>query len=161
MKANFSVSESILNERKRAQFFQQTKILYNFTDSNLIISPILYMNHSSKDINKLLKIYANGHATPEQRHIVRNAIMDDTSLFVDLLMAMREKAMIEIGLDPKDDFLPAHLKSCAPEAFKECKTFAYYDDDLSMSAPGVSASPAAFLEEKDIFAYLCDELLDK
>lgn len=106
------------------------------------------------DIHHLIQLYARHEASEEQCEKVRQAILDDTDLFIDLLLAKRREAMKNLGMNPKEDFLPSHLQACAPEAYGKCASFSHMDG----SDAGVSASlPIGF--EEDIFKYLCDELL--
>ncbi len=81
------------------------------------------MNTEISDINRLINLYIRRLETPEQNAAVREYLIDDTSRFDILLEAMRAQAMQELGIDMTDDFLPAHLQKCAPEAFSMCSAF--------------------------------------
>lgn len=81
-----------------------------------------------------MQLYINSQATPEQRAIVQDYIMDDASRFDALINIMRLKAMRELDIDPADDFLPDHLQQCAPAA---CFTMHSFPPapELSAQAP--------------------------
>ncbi len=89
------------------------------------------MTMTPPDIDKILEAYAAGTATAEEREIVRNYILDDASRLELLLEALRRQAMKELGLNPEKDFLPAHLKNCAPEAYEKRTAFRSKDRNKS------------------------------
>lgn len=106
------------------------------------------------DIQTLLRIYAEGGATEEQRVIVREYIMDDAGRFDQLLEAMRDKAMRELELDTDSDFLPGHLERCAPSAFAMSSAFRGHRRN-------VSAFVADTGRRRSAFEILRERLLDE
>lgn len=71
--------------------------------------------NSQSDIRALLQLYIDRKADKEQRRLVREYIMDDASRFEMLIDMMRRKTMIELDMDPADDFLPEHVQNCIGE----------------------------------------------
>lgn len=71
------------------------------------------------NIADLIRAYVRAEASEEETRIVREYIMADLNHFDILLRIMREEAMLELHLDPADDFLAEQLRRCAPKAFAE------------------------------------------
>lgn len=53
----------------------------------------------------LLRVYADGTATPQQRRTVRAYVLNDPSLLDQVVEALRRQAMKELNISESDDVL--------------------------------------------------------
>ncbi|MDE6120553.1 MAG: hypothetical protein K2F63_02040 [Muribaculaceae bacterium] len=85
------------------------------------------------NIADAIRRFSRNEACDAEKAIVYDYIMSDPSRFEILVENMRNAAMLELGLDPADDFLPGHLEKCSPSEFAISAAFGEYRKRVSAS----------------------------
>lgn len=88
------------------------------------------------DSKRLIASFVNKTATLTERQNLATFISENPARFDLVLEKLRERAMIEMGLDPNSDFLPEHIRHCVPSAKDHI-----FDKSAPMSAAMPSPAP--------------------
>lgn len=67
---------------------------------------------------QLIKKYGRRETTPEESDQARDLIYGDTDNFTTVMLAMRERAMEQLGLNVEEDFLEDLLRERRPQSLQ-------------------------------------------